>query len=94
MQKKEISRTIVEAYGYIQRYVEGFDQFSLLIDKKTKDAVSMRLQQVLVQRRQPTYVLQLLNEIKYFIKKVPLSFSYFHCVNNIKYLKFIDAFLS
>lgn len=44
---KELSRTIVEAFGYIQRYVEGFDQASFLIDRKTQDAVSMRLQQVL-----------------------------------------------
>lgn len=44
---KELSRTIVEAFGYIRRYVEGFDQPSFLIDRKTQDAVSMRLQQVL-----------------------------------------------
>ena len=46
-QFQELSRTIVEALGYIQRYIEGFDQSSFLIDKKTQDAVSMRLQQIL-----------------------------------------------
>jgi uncharacterized protein with HEPN domain len=44
---RELSRTIVEAVGYIQRYTEGMDQSAFLIDKKTQDAVSMRLQQIL-----------------------------------------------
>ncbi len=45
--EKELSRTIIEAFGYIQRYIEGFDQSGFLIDRKTQDAVSMRLQQIL-----------------------------------------------
>lgn len=44
---QELSRVITEAFGYIQRHLEGFDQASFLIDKKTQDAVSMRLQQIL-----------------------------------------------
>jgi uncharacterized protein with HEPN domain len=44
---KELSRTITEAFGYIERYLEGLDQSSFLIDRKTQDAVSMRLQQIL-----------------------------------------------
>lgn len=44
---RELSRIIVEAFGYIQRHLDGFSISSFLIDKKTQDAVSMRLQQIL-----------------------------------------------
>lgn len=44
---RELSRTIVEAFGYIERYVDGIDESAFVIDRKTQDAVSMRLQQIL-----------------------------------------------
>ena len=44
---RELSRTITEAFGHIQRYVQDVDQSAFLIDRKTQDAVSMRLQQIL-----------------------------------------------
>lgn len=44
---QDLARTITEAFGYIQRYVDDFDRPTFLVDKKTQDAVSMRLQQIL-----------------------------------------------
>jgi uncharacterized protein with HEPN domain len=44
---RELCRNIVEAFGHIQRYIEGFSQKDFLIDSKTQDAVAMRLQQTL-----------------------------------------------
>ncbi len=44
---KELFRNIVEAFGFIQRYTDGLQQSAFLIDAKTQDAVSMRLQQIL-----------------------------------------------
>lgn len=44
---QELFRNIIEAYGYIERYLDGFDQHDFLMDAKTQDAVCMRLQQIL-----------------------------------------------
>ena len=44
---KELFRIIVEAYGYIKRYLDEMPKYDFLIDAKTQDAVAMRLQQVL-----------------------------------------------
>jgi len=44
---RELFRNMVEAFGHISRYVEGFSKSEFLIDEKTQDAVAMRLQQVL-----------------------------------------------
>lgn len=44
---QELSRNIVEAFGHITRYIEGFSQAEFLADTKTQDAVAMRLQQTL-----------------------------------------------
>ncbi len=44
---QDLARAIAEAFGYIQRYVDGLEQSAFLIDKKTQDAVAMRLQQIL-----------------------------------------------
>lgn len=44
---QDLSRNIIEAHGYIERYLEGFDKPTFLIDRKTQDAVAMRLQQIL-----------------------------------------------
>ncbi len=44
---QDLCRNIIEAHGFIERYVDGLDQSEFLIDRKTQDAVCMRLQQVL-----------------------------------------------
>ena len=44
---QELYRNIVEAHSYIDRYVEGVNQAEFLMDRKTQDAVCMRLQQIL-----------------------------------------------
>ena len=38
---------IVEAFGYIERYLDGLSQSDFALDAKTQDAVAMRLQQIL-----------------------------------------------
>ena len=38
---------IVEAFGYIERYLDGLTQSSYALDSRTQDAVAMRLQQIL-----------------------------------------------
>ena len=43
----ELCRNIVEAFDYIKRYTDSMAQSEFLIDAKTQDAVSMRLQQIL-----------------------------------------------
>ncbi len=44
---QELCRHIVEAHGYIERYLEGLNQNQFLLDRRTQDAVCMRLQQIL-----------------------------------------------
>ncbi len=43
----ELSKNIVEAMGFINRYIDGLDLNQFLLETKTQDAVSMRLQQIL-----------------------------------------------
>lgn len=35
---QELYRNIVEAHGYIERYIEGVNQAEFLMDRKTQDA--------------------------------------------------------
>jgi uncharacterized protein with HEPN domain len=44
---QELCRNIVEAYGFIERYINGLNENEFLMDAKTQDAVCMRLQQIL-----------------------------------------------
>ena len=44
---QELYRNIIEAYGFIKRYLDGLNQDEFLMDAKTQDAVCMRLQQIL-----------------------------------------------
>ena len=44
---QDLCRNIIEAHEYIKRYLDGMVQSDFLIDSKTQDAVSMRLQQIL-----------------------------------------------
>lgn len=44
---QELCRNIVEAYGFIERYIDDLDQNDFLMDAKTQDAVCTRLQQIL-----------------------------------------------
>ena len=37
----------MEANGFIERYIQGVSQAEFLMDRKTQDAVCMRLQQIL-----------------------------------------------
>ena len=43
----ELARNIVEAHGFITRYIDGMNQSEFLMDSKSQDAVAMRLQQIL-----------------------------------------------
>ena len=43
----ELARNIVEAHGFIHRYLDGMKQSEFLMDSKSQDAVAMRLQQIL-----------------------------------------------
>ena len=44
---QDLCRFIVEAASAIERYVDGLDATGFSVDRKTQDAVAMRLQQVL-----------------------------------------------
>ena len=44
---RECFRNITEAHSFIERYLTDVTQSEFLIDAKTQDAVSMRLQQIL-----------------------------------------------
>ena len=44
---REYCRNIIEAYSYITIYLDGVEQPEFMIDRKTQDAVAMRLQQIL-----------------------------------------------
>jgi uncharacterized protein with HEPN domain len=44
---EEFARTISEASEYVRTYIESLDLEEFLNDRKTQDAVSMRLQQIL-----------------------------------------------
>ena len=44
---QDYCRVIVEAFGYIERYLDGLTQSDFALDSKTQDAVAMRLQQIL-----------------------------------------------
>ena len=44
---QELCRNIVEAFGFIERYIEGINKSEFIMDRKTQDAVCMRLQQIL-----------------------------------------------
>jgi len=44
---KEFCRSIVEAFNYLERYIEGVSKIEFLADPKTQDATAMRLQQIL-----------------------------------------------
>lgn len=44
---QELYRHIVEAYGFIERYLDGITSADFSMDRKTQDAVCMRLQQIL-----------------------------------------------
>lgn len=44
---QELFRNIVEAVGFIYRYIDGIERSTFLVDAKTQDAVAMRLQQIL-----------------------------------------------
>jgi len=44
---QDYCRVIVEAFGYIERYLDGFSQDDFALDSRTQDAVAMRLQQIL-----------------------------------------------
>ena len=44
---QELFRNIVEAHGYIERYIADIDAEAFMADAKTQDAVCMRLQQIL-----------------------------------------------
>jgi|GEM_PF-2501871 len=44
---QDLSRNIIEASEHIQRYTDGMQRAEFLIDAKTQDAVTMRLQQIL-----------------------------------------------
>ena len=44
---QEFYRNILEAHGFIERYIDGVNQAEFLMDRKTQAAVCMRLQQIL-----------------------------------------------
>lgn len=44
---KELCRNIVEAFHFLESYIDGFGPSEFFSDHKTQDAVAMRLQQVL-----------------------------------------------
>jgi len=44
---QDYCRVIVEAVGYIERYLDGISRDDFALDSKTQDAVAMRLQQIL-----------------------------------------------
>lgn len=44
---KDLCRNILEAHQYIKQYTDGVTWEEFSIDRKTQDAVAMRLQQVL-----------------------------------------------
>jgi uncharacterized protein with HEPN domain len=44
---QDYCRVIVEAFGYIERYLDGLSHNDFALDSKTQDAVAMRLQQIL-----------------------------------------------
>lgn len=44
---QELNRTIYEAFGYIERYLDDVSKSEFSRDSKTQDAVTMRLQQIL-----------------------------------------------
>lgn len=54
---QELCRNIVEAFGFIDRYSEGLNLKTFMMDPKNQDAVTMRLQQMLesVSKLSPGY---------------------------------------
>lgn len=44
---QDYCRVIIEAFGYLKRYLNGLSQDDFALDSKTQDAVAMRLQQIL-----------------------------------------------
>ena len=44
---QEYCRVVVEAFRYIERYLDGLSRNDFALDSRTQDAVAMRLQQIL-----------------------------------------------